>query len=123
MRSIGKHHRRGLSLVESLMLVVILSIVATGAGQGLLAITKIPGQADAILSDENAMVSKLEEIRGAEFDTLVVGTAISPYSDATVSVDVAYADPSGGMTPNVNWKQVTVRLGSGRQLILMVCRP
>jgi type II secretory pathway pseudopilin PulG len=123
MRVIGRHHRRGISLLESLMLVVILSIVAVGAGQSLQAVTKVPRQTDVSLTEENALVSKLEEIKSASFDDLAVGTAIAPYSDGTVSVDVAYADPAGGATANMNWKQVTVRLESGRQLILTVCKP
>ncbi len=123
MRSIGKQKRRGLSLVESLMLVVILSIVASGAGQSLLAITKIPTQADAALVEETALVSKLEQMRSVTYDSLTIGTAITPYSDGTVSVDVALADPTGGASPNVNWKQVTVRLADGRQLMTMVCKP
>jgi type II secretory pathway pseudopilin PulG len=123
MRSIGKQHRRGLSLLESLMLVVILSIVAAGAGQSLMAITKIPTQADASLVEENTLVSKLEQMRSVGFDNLTIGTAITPYSDGSVSVDVAYADPAGGASANVNWKQVTARLANGRQLVMTVCKP
>jgi type II secretory pathway pseudopilin PulG len=123
MRSIGKNHRRGVTLLESLVLVVILAIVAAGAGQSLQAITKIPSQTDATLVDENALVSKLEQMRSVSFDNLPIGTAITPYSDGTVSVDVAYADPAGGATPNVNWKQVTARLTNGRQLVMTVCKP
>ena len=122
MRSNGPHQRRGLSLIESLMLVVILAIVAAGAGQSLLAITKIPAQADATLVDETALVSKLELMRAANFDSLTVGTAITPFSDA-VLVDVALADPAGGAIANPNWKQITVRYADGRQLTTMVSKP
>lgn len=115
--------RRGLSLIESLMLVVILSIIGTTAGRGLLAITKIPSQADKVLLEETALVSKMEFVRALAYDNLTVGTAISPYSDGEVSVDVAYADPGGGATPDTNWKQVTVRLANGRQLTTYVSRP
>jgi type II secretory pathway pseudopilin PulG len=123
MRSNGQHRRRGLSLIESLMLVAILSIVATGAGQSLLAITKIPVQTDAALDDENVLVSKMEQVRSAAFDSLTIGTAIAPYSEGDILVDVAYADPGGGGSSNTNWKQVTVRQAGGRQLIIMVCKP
>jgi hypothetical protein len=123
MRSIGKNNRRGLSLLESLMLVVILAIVAVGAGQSLQAVSKIPSQTDASLTDESLLVSKLEQVRSVSFDSLPIGTAVTPFSDGTVSVDVVYADPAGGGTPNVSWKQVTARLTNGRQLVLTVCKP
>jgi type II secretory pathway pseudopilin PulG len=123
MRSNGRQHRRGISLLESLVLVVILSIVATGAGQSLLAITKIPVQTDATLLEENALVSKMEQMRGVSFDNLAIGTALSPYSEGSMAVDVAYGDPAGGGSPNTNWKQVTVRMTNGRQLVMMVCKP
>jgi type II secretory pathway pseudopilin PulG len=123
MRSIGKTRRRGLSLLESLLLVTILSIVAVGAGQSLQAVTKIPSQTDASLAEENLLVSKLEQVRSVSFDALPIGTAVTPLSDESVSVDVAYADPAGGATPNPSWKQVTARLAGGRQLVMTVCKP
>jgi type II secretory pathway pseudopilin PulG len=123
MRTNGQPKRRGITLLESLVLVVILSIVATGAGQSLLAITKIPTQTDAMLVEENALVSKMEQMRSVSFDNLTIGTAVTPYSDEKTTVDVAYGDPAGGGSPNMNWKQITVRMANGRQLVTMVCKP
>jgi hypothetical protein len=105
------------------MLVTILSIVGTTAGQALMSISKTPKQADNTLLEETALVSKMEFMRGISFDNLTIGTAITPYSDQSVSVDVAYGDPTGGFTPNLSWKQITVRLVGGRQLTTFVSKP
>jgi hypothetical protein len=105
------------------MLVTILGIVGTTAGQALLAISKTPKQADAALIEETALVSKMESMRSLSFDNLTIGTALADYSDNTVSVDVAYGDPSGGGAQNTNWKQITVRLAGGRQLTTFVSKP
>lgn len=123
MRSTGKISRRGLSLVESLMLVVVLAIISSGAGQVLQAVTKVPKQTDSTLLEETKVVSKMEQMRSVSFANLPLGTAVSPYSDGDVSVDIALADPTGGNNPSSNWKQITVRLPSGRQLVAMVCQP
>ena len=123
MRSKGQKHPRGLSLMESLMLVVILAIISTGTGQVLMAVTKIPKQTDATLQEETSIVSKMEQMRSVSFDSLPIGTAVSPFSDGGVYVDVAYADPHGGSNSSTNWKQITVRLAGGRQLQAMVCKP
>ena len=119
----GKPHKRGISLLESLMLVTILGIISAGAGQVLIAIGKIPGQTETTLKDETSMVSKLEQIRATDYDSLTIGTAVSPFSDGGVSVDIAYTDPHGGSSPSTNWKQITVRLANGRQLVALVCKP
>jgi hypothetical protein len=105
------------------MLVTILGIVGTTAGQALMAISKTPKQADAVLMDETALVSKMEFMRGLAFNNLEIGTAVTPYSDETVSVDVAYADPGGGGAMNTSWKQITVRLAGGKQLTTYVSKP
>ena len=123
MRSKGKRHSRGLTLLESLMLVTVLSIISAGTGKALMAITKVPGQTEVTLQQETALVSKLEQMRSTSFDSLPIGTAVSPYSDNGVFVDIALADPTGGNSPSTNWKSVTVRNNSNRQLVLLVCKP
>ena len=122
MRPNSAKHRRGLSLLESLMLVVILGITSGGVGQALIAVAKVPNAVDGTLSDEISLVSKMEFMRSVSFNNLTIGTAVSPYSD-TVMVDIAYADPEGGSNPVAGWKQITVRLASGRQLSMMVSMP
>jgi hypothetical protein len=115
--------RRGLTLIESLMLVAILSIVGTTAGRCLLAVTKIPKAADSAFNDEMTLVSKMEYMRGLAYDNLIIGTAITPYSDAHVSVDVDYADPKDLGMPSLNWKKITVRLPGGQHLTTFVSKP
>ncbi|MEI8197950.1 MAG: hypothetical protein WCI73_18815 [Phycisphaerae bacterium] len=122
MRSQGPQRRRGLSLIECLMLVIILGIIGGGAGQALLAVAKVPAQTNNTLTEEMAVVSKMEQMRSVSFANLPLGTAVSPYSD-NVLVDVAYADPTGGNSPSTNWKQVTVRIPGGRQLVTMMSKP
>jgi len=105
------------------MLVTVLSIISAGTGKALMAITKVPGQTEVTLQQETALVSKLEQMRSTSFDSLPIGTAVSPYSDNGVFVDIALADPTGGNSPSTNWKSVTVRNNSNRQLVLLVCKP
>src|ERR1043166_2867443 len=118
-----RKHRRGLSLMESLMLVVMLGIIGTGAGQALIAVAKIPTQTDATLNEETALVSRLEQMRSIAYDSLPIGGNVAPYSDSTIGIDVAYADPRGGSTPSTKWKKITVHMANGRQLVTTVCKP
>jgi hypothetical protein len=114
---------RGLSLAECLMLMVVMAITGAGTGTVLSSIAKIPTQTNTNFQEGTSLVSKMEQVRAANFDALPVGTAVSPYTDNGVYVDIALADPSGGATPNANWKKITVRLANGRQLQMMVCKP
>jgi len=108
--------------MECLMLLVILGIVSASTGQALIAVAKNPRQTDSALADETSLISKMEQMRSVDFDSLTIGTNVAPFSDA-VRVDIAYADPTGGASPSVNWKQITVRMGSARQLVTTVCKP
>ena len=104
------------------MLVVILGIASGGIGEAMIAVAKVPTKVDSTLTDETSMLSKMEQMRSVSFDSLPIGTSVSPYSDTTM-VDISYADPHGGSSPSTNCKQIVVRLANGRQLSMMVCKP
>jgi hypothetical protein len=109
--------------MESLMLVVMLGIVGTGASQALIAVAKVPTYTDATLTDETALVSRLEQMRSIQFDSVPIGGNVSPYSDSSIGVDVAYADPRGGASPSTKWKKITAHMANGKQLVMTVCKP
>jgi hypothetical protein len=123
MRCKGIRNRRGISLLECLMLVTVLGIMGAGAGQALISITKVPGQTNTTLDNETHLVSKMEQLRAMNYDALTIGTAVDEFSDNNMMVDIAYADPHGGLNYSLFWKQITVRNADGRQLTMMVSKP
>jgi type II secretory pathway pseudopilin PulG len=54
---------RGLTLVEALLLLVIVSIVAVAAGVGLQAVVKVPSKTDDTMAINNVLVSALEQMK------------------------------------------------------------
>ena len=59
----NKRHSRGLTLVEAVLLLVIVSIVAVAAGVGLQAVAKVPGETDDTMGMENVMVNVVEQTK------------------------------------------------------------
>jgi hypothetical protein len=114
--------RRGLSLLETLMLVTILGIVGAGSGLALQTVAKTPSQTDTALTAEATLVSKMEQMKSVSFDNLTIGDGISPYSTSTIRVSVAYWDPTGGNSPSTNFKRVTVT-SNGVSLMTLVNKP
>jgi Tfp pilus assembly major pilin PilA len=66
----------GLTLVEAMLLLVIVSIVAVAAGVGLQAVVKVPAKTDGTMAINSALVSIMEQTQanllktwpGANFD-------------------------------------------------------
>jgi prepilin-type N-terminal cleavage/methylation domain-containing protein len=86
------HKRRGFSLMEVLILVVVLGIVAAAAGRALQAMARTPVAADETLQIETQVISKIEELRALPLTSLVAGTTTSTVSigDASVGGQVKY---------------------------------
>ncbi len=60
---------RGLTLLEAMILMVILSIVAVAAGVGIQAVAKVPAQADNTLAVNDVVVSVMEQTRASVLRT------------------------------------------------------
>src|ERR1044072_8428526 len=100
------HKRRGFSLMEVLVLVVVLGIVGAAAGRALQTMARTPVAADETMQIETQIISKMEELRARSFASVAVGSTTSTVSigDASVggavksyqmSVEVGLADANG----------------------------
>jgi prepilin-type N-terminal cleavage/methylation domain-containing protein len=121
--------KRGFSLMEVLMLVVILGIVGAAAGKALTAMGKVPGQTDLNYQLETRLISKVEQIRAMPFDSIFAGNPSTSLSDTvTISgvtyprtVVVAFADGDGNGSPDITFKQVTVTC-AGRSISTLISK-
>jgi type II secretory pathway pseudopilin PulG len=69
--------RKGCTLIEAMILLVILGIVSVGAGVALQGLTQNPSSNDFQLAVNNAIVSKMEYVLELNYELLPVGTALS----------------------------------------------
>ena len=123
-----KQKQRGFSLVEVLLLVLVLGIVGTAAGQALQSIARIPGQADLHFQIETRLISRMEEIRAMDFDAVALGNPsslsdsipIGPHNTTyTRNVVVALADANGDGNVEATFKQVTITCGGQSVTMLL----
>jgi hypothetical protein len=69
--------RRGFTLVEAMLLVVILGIVSLGFGIGMQANTRVPAAVDFRLAVHTRLVEKMEDLAALDFATLAANTGLS----------------------------------------------
>ena len=118
----NKHMQRyylrqsGFTLLEAVIMTVILSIVAVGAGIGLQSLAKVPNRNEQMLLSSNQMIDRMEQLRGTTFANLTSG------SSGNISWTVTTADPTGGSTPQADFKQITVTQ-NGRSITCYVTQP
>lgn len=126
------HHSRGLTLIEAMLLVVILSIVAVAAGVGLQAVAKVPAQTDRTLAINNALVDTLEQWRAKSWATMAsasdtVTVNSKPYAR---TITVEDADPTATNDPvtftvgntKTDFRRITVTI-NGQMMRLYVAKP
>jgi Tfp pilus assembly protein PilV len=139
---------RGLTLIEAMLLVVIMSIVAVGAGVGLQAVAKVPTQTDDIMAQNNALVETLEDWKSKTWANMTVAptgmtilstsatqTVLSgPVSinrkDFTRTVTVESADPAATTDPDTftaanlqsDFRRITAEI-NGRKMRVYVTQP
>jgi hypothetical protein len=128
-------HARGLTLIEAMLLVVIMSIVAIGAGIGLQAVAKVPTATDDIMAVNARIVDTLETWRGKPWASMVTPTpnpdtvTINGKSyDRTITVEDA--DPAATNDPDTfdpakvqpDFRRITVQIGS-RRMRVYVAQP
>ena len=59
---LSRKHPQGLTLVEAILLLVIVSIVAVAAGVGLQAVAKVPDTTNDMMTINNTLVNVLEQM-------------------------------------------------------------
>jgi prepilin-type N-terminal cleavage/methylation domain-containing protein len=115
----SRRMKRGFSLVEVMVLVVVLGIVGSAAGTALQAMIKSPGQTDQFYQIEMQTISKMEAIRALSFDQIALGNPNGSLTDMIAInntyyqrvVTVTLADANGDGTVDATFKQITVTCG------------
>ena len=67
----------GVSLLESMILVVIVGIVSLGFGISLQSSARVPGAVDQRLAIHTRLVEKIEDLSSQNFATLAANTGLS----------------------------------------------
>jgi type II secretory pathway pseudopilin PulG len=106
VRAGGVRRVGGLTLIESMLLLVIMSIVAVAAGIGLQAVAKVPVQTDLQLATNNAMIDALEHYKAQVAAGNITASATAYEDNVTLntlsykrSVTVENASPTDGTDP------------------------
>lgn len=107
---IHRRKNRGLTLVEAILLLVIISIVAVAAGVGLQAVAKVPETAETTMGVNEVLVTVVEQTKanlqrnwpssnwgGTNYAFLINGTSYTP--TASTAFGTYYATPTSGSTP------------------------
>jgi type II secretory pathway pseudopilin PulG len=105
-----RRHSRGLTLIEALLLLTIISVVAVAAGVGLQAVAKVPTVTDDIMAVNSLTVNVMEQTRanllrnwpvttwgGANYAFLANGMSYTP--TAGTGLGSPYATPITGASP------------------------
>jgi hypothetical protein len=101
---------RGLTLIEAILLLTIISIVAVGAGVGLQAVAKVPAITNGMMAVNGVAVSVVEQTRanllrnwpagtwgGTNYAFLANGVSYTP--GAGIALGNSYATPATGTSP------------------------
>jgi type II secretory pathway pseudopilin PulG len=101
---------RGLTLIEAILLLTIVSIVAVAAGVGLQAVSKVPALTEGMMAVNGVAVSVMEQTRanllrnwpagmwgGANYAFLANGVSYTP--GAGIALGNSYATPATGINP------------------------
>lgn len=126
------HARRGLTLVEAMLLVVIMSIVAMGAGIGLQAVAKVPTEADKTMAINAKLVDTLETWKSKSWSSMASGggTVTVNGKGYELKVTVENADPTATTDPatfdatkvQTDFRRITAEI-DGRKMRVYVAQP
>lgn len=125
---------RGLTLIEAMLLLVIMSIVAVAAGIGLQAVAKVPTQTDLTLAVNSALVDTIEQYKSKPWASVTAST--TPITNSvtinsqtyTRKITVESADPTDGTDPNsfsttqTDYRRITVSI-NGQTMRCYVMQP
>jgi len=100
----------GLTLVEAILLLVIVSIVAVAAGVGLQAVVKVPAKTDDMMLVNNTLVSVMEQMKAKLSTNWPSTSATTSYTltlpntnESTGSSSYALSFPAMSATDGVAW--------------------
>ena len=87
---------RGFTLIEAMLILVIMSVVALGAGIGLQSLARTPNGNEVALATDNAIVDRMEALRATDFAALAdrIHAAVSVHTDlAGVLIRIVKPNP------------------------------
>jgi hypothetical protein len=125
-----KRAPRGLSLIEAMIFLSVLSITAVGVGVALQSIAHVPRGTDIRLATQLRLVERLEQLKAYSYTSLTSAISNTTLND-TVTIDdvsaprkvtVAYFDADGSGTTDTDMVQVTVAI-NGQTLVTRVVQP
>ena len=73
-----RRRTRGLTLLEAVIAVVVLSVIAVAAASGLQSVARGPAQLERRLAVYNLLVDKMEQLRATDPTTLTNGSDPAP---------------------------------------------
>ncbi len=118
---------RGVTLLESMILVIIVGIVSLGFGISLQSSARLSSAVDQRLDIHTRLVEKMEDLMSLDYVTLSANSGLSD----TVSihgvtcnrtVTVATKDADGSGTADADFLEVTVTI-NGQSLVARVTQP
>ncbi len=119
----SKIRRRAVTLLESMLLMVVLSIIVLGTGIAFQTLADIPKANNSALTVANLLVDKMEKLRALGFTTL---STTANGSETIVMNNVSYtrtwtitANP--GSAYDANFLQLVVAIGN-QNLTSAVCK-
>jgi prepilin-type N-terminal cleavage/methylation domain-containing protein len=103
----------GFTLIEAMVVLVILSIISVAASVGLAGICRGPYADETQLAISNALVDKMETLKGTAYASLASGsdTVTLNGKSYTRTWTVANANPNGSGN-QTSFDQVSVTIGS-----------
>ncbi|HVT83407.1 MAG TPA: prepilin-type N-terminal cleavage/methylation domain-containing protein [Phycisphaerae bacterium] len=107
--------KRGATLMEAMVVVVIVGVVALGFGISLQSNARIPSAVDKRLTIHTFLVEKMEDIASMSFDTVSANSGLSDtvaVAGQTLNrtVTVAPIDADGNGAPDSDFIEVTVTI-------------
>jgi len=123
----SRPHARGLTLLEAMILMCIMTVVALGFGIGLQANARVPAVVEQRLAIHTRLVEKMEELSTLGFDTLAANVGLSDSvvvgnSTMARTVTAGYCDADGINGVDTDFLEVTVTI-SGQTLKTRVAKP
>jgi prepilin-type N-terminal cleavage/methylation domain-containing protein len=114
----GRPRRAGLTLLECMIVLVVMSIVAVAAGVGLQGVAKVPTQTDDRMVINFKLIDCLEQMRCEPWATMA-SKAASLSTNVTVGskvyprvVTVANDDADGDGNADSDFRKITATIGS-----------
>jgi hypothetical protein len=112
----NRHWRRGLSLLEAMMMVVIMGVVSLGFGIALQSNARVPAVVDKWLAIHTYLVDKMEDLASLNYATLAAANGTTDTvnvwgQNLARTVTVQNVDGDGNGSVDSDFIEVKVTIG------------